>query len=664
MNRRRGGRALIAGLGAVLLLLIGAVGPAPAAVETPGTPYTWGSNPGGQLGDGSFDDRFSPGPVVGLDDVIDLTTGREHALALRANGTVVAWGRNDVGQIGDGSSTTRTLPVSVTGLSNVTAVAGGHYHSMALRANGTVATWGFNATGQLGDGTTTHRATPVTVSGLNNVVAIAAGRNMSFALLANGTVWGWGLNSEGQLGDGTTTTRTTPVRVGTLDDIVAISGGRDHGLAVHENGGVWSWGDNTYGQLGDGSTTNRTSPVAVSGISNAVEVAGGAHHSFARLANGNIASWGRNYRGQLGDGTLVQRTTPVQVTGISNAVEVGTGRDHGMAALGNGTVRAWGWNDFGQVGDGTTTTRLAPVVVPGVSDVAILHGGQNFSAALSSVEASDEPPSRPGKPAGSSTTAGEIDLAWAASTDDESSTLTYRIFRDGAFVDTVVSASQNQVTYTDGPITPGTSHTYVVVAVDGAGNTSQPSPASDPIRELSPIFADDFGDSFEAWDKVVRLSIDSSTGSPAAPSALAEIVRDRKGFARVELAETLNAACVSSRVRVTSVESQSVTLLRFRTATGRAIASAKIDRSGRLIVRADIAGARQNSGVKLGNGWHELEFCAVVDSGGMLLLRNGDVISSWTADLGSALIAELQLGNSAKRPYQANFDTVVVQPVD
>jgi alpha-tubulin suppressor-like RCC1 family protein len=664
MKRRRGRRVVAAALGALALLVVGAVGPAPAAVETPGTPYTWGSNPGGQLGDGTFDDRFSAAPVAGLDDVIDLTTGREHAVALRSNATVVAWGRNEFGQVGDGSIVPRSLPVEVNGLSNVTAVAGGHYHSMALRSNGTVATWGFNASGQLGDGTTTHRSTPVTVSGLTNVMAIAAGRNMSYALRNDGTVWAWGLNTSGQLGDGTTTSRTTPVRVGALDDITRISGGRDHGLAVHENGTVWSWGDNTYGQLGDDSVVDRTNPVTVEGISTAVEVAGGAHHSFARLENGTIAAWGRNYRGQLGDGTLQQRQTPVQVSGISNAIEVGTGRDHGMAVLANGSVRAWGWNDFGQVGDGTTTTRVTPVVVPGVSDAAIVHGGQNFSAALTSVETTDQPPSRPGRPVGSSTGAGTIDLAWDASSDDLSNTLTYRVFRSGVFVGTVVSASSNQVTYTDAPIAPGTAHTYVVVAVDGEGNTSSPSPVSDPIRELSPIFVDDFDGMLESWDKVVRLTVDPSTGGPTAPSARAEVVRERRGFARVTLTQPLGAACASAQVNLTSIGDKSVTLLRFRAGVRRSIASVNLDPSGRLVVRADVAAVRQNSQVRLGSGWHELEFCVAIDGGDLELTRDGEVISSWSADLGSAPIAVFELGNSARRLYHANFDTVVVDPVD
>lgn len=96
------------------------------------------------------------------------------------------------------------------------------------------------------------------------------------------------------------------------------------------------------------------------------------------------------------------------------------------------------------------------------------------------------PPARPGKPAGSSTAVGSIDLSWAASADNLSSTLTYRVFRDGQQVGQVASSSTTTVGFTDTGLDPGSVHTYVVDAVDAAGNVSQPSDPSDPIAVLAP----------------------------------------------------------------------------------------------------------------------------------------------------------------------------------
>lgn len=372
---------------AVLALVAGLlVVPAPAgAVSPPGTPYAWGGNAFGQLGDGSTSSHTLAAPVSGLTDVVDLHAGREHAVALRADGTVVTWGSNQMGQLGIGTTGgTRTSPVVVPGLSGVQMVSTGHYHALALLADGSVWTWGYNATGQLGDGTTTTRNRPVRVAGTRTYQYVAAGRDMSYAVATDGTLWAWGLNGDGQLGDGTTTNRTTPVRVGTLTDVVQVAGGRDQGLALRTDGSVWAWGWNAYGQVGNGTLVDQLTPVQVTtGIS---MVAAGAHHSYALRTDGRVLAWGRNYRNELGDGTTTQRTRPVTVIGVADAISIGSGRDHGLAALADGTVRAWGINTSGQLGDGTTTNRSSAVPVVGVTDAVRVTGGAEYSLALSSVD--------------------------------------------------------------------------------------------------------------------------------------------------------------------------------------------------------------------------------------------------------------------------------------
>lgn len=368
---------------AAALAALPVTAPSARAAAPPGTPYAWGGNAFGQLGDGSTAPHRSAAPVAGLADVTDVHAGREHVVALRAGGTVVTWGSNQMGQLGIGvTGGSRTGAVAVPGLTDVTMVSTGHYHSLALRADGSVWTWGYNFAGQLGDGTTTTRNRPVRVSGTRTYQYVAAGRDMSYAVATDGTVWAWGLNGDGQLGDGTTTTRTTPVRVGSLTGVVQVAGGRDHGLAVRADGSVWAWGWNAYGQVGDGTLTDRLTPVQVT--TGAAMVAAGAHHSYALLAAGSVRSWGRNYRNELGDGTTTQRTRPVTVLGVAGATWIGSGRDHGLAALADGTVRAWGHNSSGQLGDGTLTSRSSAVTVPGVTGATRVTGGAEYSVALTS----------------------------------------------------------------------------------------------------------------------------------------------------------------------------------------------------------------------------------------------------------------------------------------
>ena len=359
------------------LLLLWGVGPAAAS------PYAWGGNHTGKLGDETTTDRATPVPVSGLSGVVAISGGGNHSLSLLPDGSVRAWGYNYYGQLGDGSTASRSAPVPVSGLSDVVAIAGGGGHSLALLADGTVRAWGDNGYGQLGDGTWYDRATPVPVDNLSQVASIAGGWSHSLALLTDGTVHAWGSNAAGELGDGGTTNQTRSFPVRGLSGVVAIAGGGEHSLALLTDGTVRAWGWNNSGQLGDGTSTNRSTPVPVSGLSGVVAIAGGGHHSLALLADGTVWAWGDNEYGQLGDGTGYNaRATPAPVSGLSGVVAIAGGMYHSLALLADGSVRAWGMNGVGQLGDGTTTNRLTPAPVSGLGGVVAIAGGAYHSLAI------------------------------------------------------------------------------------------------------------------------------------------------------------------------------------------------------------------------------------------------------------------------------------------
>jgi alpha-tubulin suppressor-like RCC1 family protein len=341
------------------------------ALITDGGAKCWGTNGGGQVGDGTTTQRLAPVNVSSLaSGVVEISTGGEHTCALTTGGGVKCWGRNSNGELGDGSTTQRNTPVDVSGLtSNVSYVSAGQNHTCAVTAGGGVKCWGFNGNGRLGDGTTAPSTLPVNVSGLaSDVVRVRSGGFHTCALTTSGGVKCWGWNVFGQLGNGTNVDSSVPVDVSGLPSGVAqISAGGDHTCALTTAGGVKCWGFNGSGQLGDGSTATNSAPVDVSGLTTGVaQVATGTFHTCALTTAGGVKCWGNNGSGRLGDGTFTTRTTPVNVTGLTSGVaQIYGGGDHTCALTTSGGLKCWGLNTFGQVGDGTNVTRTTPVNVAG-----------------------------------------------------------------------------------------------------------------------------------------------------------------------------------------------------------------------------------------------------------------------------------------------------------
>ena len=319
------------------------------ALLADGTIRAFGVNAQGQLGIGTTIAATTPTLVKGvggvgvLTNVVAMAAGQAHTLALRADGTVVAWGNNSVGMLGNGGAGGfSTVPVQVVGpggvgvLTDIVAVSAGFMHSMALKSDGTLWVWGNNAFGQLGSGLVGALQTSpvlVTVTGgsaLNRIVSMAAGHTHSVALRSDGVVFAWGDDSSEQIGNGVGSPEvctgapcvSRPLAVANTTGMISISARGQHNLALRNDGSVASWGADDKGQLGDSAAlASQASLVNVAGVGGAGLLSGvnaieaGFNHSVA-LGNGLVFSWGDNSQAQLGDGSSINRATPVQM--ISN----------------------------------------------------------------------------------------------------------------------------------------------------------------------------------------------------------------------------------------------------------------------------------------------------------------------------------------------------------
>jgi len=106
-------------------------------------------------------EQYPPDPNSPLKHITAVSAGEGHSMALDANGYVYTWGDNQYGQLGNGRNEPCSAPVRVIAgmqnsedpnspLSNIVAISAGHWHSLAIDSNGVVWVWGKTKDGRLG----------------------------------------------------------------------------------------------------------------------------------------------------------------------------------------------------------------------------------------------------------------------------------------------------------------------------------------------------------------------------------------------------------------------------------------------------------------------------------------------------------------------------------
>lgn len=210
-------------------------------------------------------------PPAGLSDVIAISVGQTHVLALKSDGTVVAWGGNVAGQ--------STVP---PGLANVVSISAGRSHSIALKSDKTAVIWG------TGSGTLSP-----------DISAIAGGDGYSLYVYGAERKVAVAGTPPGDIGS------TIPAG---LRDVVAVSAGKTHAVALKSDGTVVAWGGaNTYGE--------RTVPNGLTGV--VAVCCKCAEHTLALKSDGTIVSWGR-----YTDSSLVPPANLAGVHSISASLDV------------------------------------------------------------------------------------------------------------------------------------------------------------------------------------------------------------------------------------------------------------------------------------------------------------------------------------------------------
>ncbi len=293
-----------------------------------------------------------------LTNVIAVSAGDRHGVALDAEGKVWAWGNNEYGQLGNGQTCMDwpcvpvpvTVPIQPVGLEGrtFTQVVAGGAHSIALESNGNVWIWGVSDS-NLPAASWTH---PVPIrfqredgSLLDGITAIALGRDHAFGLGQDGTVYMLGPHANRVKGlDG----------INDLGEIVSIAAWGNYALALARDGGVYEWGYyGYYDSDGYFKYVSRPFPTRVelgaeSPLTNIVEVAAGEKFGMALDRDGRVWAWGDNTYGQLGQGASTpvwsQYAVQVKKSGgvLSDVVSISAGGTRCLALDARGSLWSWG----------------------------------------------------------------------------------------------------------------------------------------------------------------------------------------------------------------------------------------------------------------------------------------------------------------------------------
>ncbi|CAN9510879.1 unnamed protein product [Ophioblennius macclurei] len=231
---------------------------------------TFGSGSNGCLGHGNFNDVTQPKIVEALlgYELVQVSCGASHVLAVTNEREVFAWGRGDNGRLGQGTQDTHNCPqqVSLPPEAEAQRVECGVDCSMIISTRRAILACGSNRFNKLGLDRIAGGEEPGPASQVEEVHSFA------------------------------------PVQSAPLDrhQIVYVDIGTSHSAAVTDGGQCFTFGSNQHGQMGCSSRRSSRVPYLVPGLRRIAMAACGDAFTLAIGSEGEVYTWGKGARGRLG----------------------------------------------------------------------------------------------------------------------------------------------------------------------------------------------------------------------------------------------------------------------------------------------------------------------------------------------------------------------------
>lgn len=306
-----------------------------AAVDSRGGLWTWGEIPERDPVTINYDipPNISYIPEKKFEDVLSVSVGFAHTLAVTKGHQLWGWGRNSAGELGLGDFTFRTEPTLI--MDDVQSAYANEENSFVIKRDQSLWGWGCNEQHII------FRDSPVCnipIHLADHIVQIVATSNYILTVNSDGELWGWGRGRLGLF----SFNPYTPVYL--MSDVLNISVSPITGdccLIVTQDHALYTFGAGGVTSIFSQKLRNEMEEIPVKVMERVKAAYAGRYFSFFLTDDGQLLALGDNSVGQCGTGkstSAIKRPRPI----FTHICDAACGHCHAMGLQNNGDLWIWG----------------------------------------------------------------------------------------------------------------------------------------------------------------------------------------------------------------------------------------------------------------------------------------------------------------------------------